>query len=200
VADVARNPRGEWIGSLGFPEQGLDDVQLSQITLKDGTLTLVSKESIMILEGKLSPDDHSVEGNFVCGCLRNVPVPLRLKRTAEPAVKLPAPGGPLGAEFAGTWEAKVKLSASWEDGTALPDKTVRVRLTREGAGIFVNTSDPKAELPLSTIVRKDGKPAFEVRGAGAVFTGGELHGRELSGTWSELNSDPVTLTFTRIAQ
>jgi hypothetical protein len=88
VADVARNPQGEWIGSMGLPDQGLDAAP-----------TLLSMESRIMVEAKQSSDGKGVEGNFVCGSLRTVPVPLRLKRTSEPAVKPAGPGGPIGAEF-----------------------------------------------------------------------------------------------------
>lgn len=202
AVDLAQNDRGEWTGSLGLPELEISDFEFSKIEIKPESVLLDSITMPAEFSGTLSPDGETMKGGFICGWLRRVPVPMQLKRVAEPKLKAPAKSTPISKELEGTWEGTVKFGETWESDDPLAGSSAgfRVRLAEGSDGIatggLTKLAEPKTEVPLSIITEKGSSLRFEIRSAGAVYIGG-LRGQELVGQWRQFGAEPVDLTLRR---
>lgn len=203
TVDLARSQTGEWVGALGLPEQNLTRVAVSNISVKDGSVSFESREWLFAVEGKISPDGKSIEGDFVSAFLLHVPVPVRLERVLEAIIQEPCGSTPLSKNLEGTWEGVLTLGASWEKDDQRAGSTVTVRVTLANVpggaatGTLKKSGTTEPNLPITGIQQSQNSLRFEVRGAGATYVA-ELKDRELVGEWRQFDLDPVPLTLRHI--
>lgn len=200
TVDLAQNGPGEWTGSLGLPELTANDYALSKILVKPGSVVLDSTEMLSEFQGALSPDGQTMKGDYLCANLRTVPVPMQLKRVSEVKLKPPTKSTAISKELEGTWEGVARFARTWENDDPLAGSAVgfRVRLASGpdgvAAGVFAKLAEPQTEVPLAIITQNSARLRFEIRSAGAVFTG-DLSGNKLVGEWRQFGADPVPLTL-----
>ncbi|MGC9969414.1 MAG: hypothetical protein ABSE56_02370 [Bryobacteraceae bacterium] len=194
LVDLAQNDKGEWIGNIGIPEQGLKEFPLSKIAVK-GTSVSFAMNGIPgepAFQGDLSPSGKAIKGSFTQG---GATLTFELKWVSEPNVKLAAKSTPITKEFEGTWEGALAVP----DGTKL---RLRVKLANgadgTAAGTLNSLDQGAVEMPLSTITQKGSAITLELKLVGGTFTG-DLKGDELVGTWAQ-GMGSLPLTFKRGAK
>jgi hypothetical protein len=203
--DLDRNAEGKWAGRVGFPDVGGGASALTSVIVKDATVSLQSMEALCGLDGTMSADGSTIKGEFLSAQLRSVPVPMQLKRTSAPPSAPAAGNSRIAAEAQGTWEGSFRILKTWEGGDPPEGTTIQLRIrlagTESGAtggarGVFPNQNN---ELPVTAIVQSGDRLQFEIKAAGAVYKA-RLKGGELTGEWSQFNSDPVSLTLKRASR
>jgi hypothetical protein len=203
--DLDRNAGGKWAGSVGFPDLGGSASAFTSAIVRDATVSLQSMESLCGLDGTMAADGSTIKGEFLSAQLRSVPVPMQLKRTSAPPSAPAAGNSRIAAEAQGTWEGSFRILKTWEGGDPPEGTTIQLRIrlagTESGAtggarGVFPNQNN---ELPVTAIVQSGDRLQFEIKAAGAVFKA-RLKGGELTGEWSQFNSDPVSLTLKRASR
>lgn len=202
TVDLARGRTGEWAGFLALPDQQLTPVAFSKIGIGDGSVYLEARESMLGVDAKLSADGQSIEGDFLSAFLLHVPVPIRLRRVAQPVMQAPA-GSTLSKDLEGTWEGVVKLGASWEADDPRAGSTIAVQVTLSNGpggvatGTLKKPGSAEPALALSVIQASQSGLRFEVKGAGAAYVA-HLQDNELSGEWRQFDLEPVTLKLARV--
>ncbi len=199
AADLVQNPDGKWAGSVGFPDLGGTAARLTSIIVKGAMVSVQSMEALCALDGTVAADGSTIKGEFVSALLRSVPVPMRLKRVGEARLKPPAGNGSISGDVQGVWEGALRIPRTWEGGDPPEGTTLQLRIrlaAGEGGatGIFPNQ---KTESPITGIAQDGRRVQFEVKASGAFYKA-ELKGGELTGQWSQFNSDPVSLTLKRV--
>ncbi len=199
--DLAQNERGEWTGSMALPQQKMELIVLTNIVVKDETVSVKSMPWLMGVDAELSPDGRTIKGDFLSAFQRTVPVPIELQRVSAARVNPSATNTPLARELEGIWEGAGKLGSSWESDDPRAGSAVNIRLKLAGGpGGMAAGSLLKAagEVPFSLVTQQGASIRLELAGEGAVFVG-ELRGRDLVGDWSQFDADPVPLTLKRNA-
>jgi hypothetical protein len=194
AVDLAQNDKGEWIGNIGIPEQGLKEFPLSKIAVKGASVSFVMNgiPGEPAFQGDLSPAGKAIKGSFTQG---GGSLTFELKWVSEAIVKPSAKSTPIAKEFEGTWEGALV----GPDGSKL---RLRVKLANSADGTAagsLNSLDQGAvEMPLSTITQKGSAITLELKMVGGTFTG-DLKGDELVGTWTQ-GMGSLPLTFKRGAK
>ena len=164
VVDLAKNAKGEWIGSASIPNAKLIDVPLVEIAVKDGEARFSLGISHASFEGKLSEDGETLTGTASSD---QGAAPFVLKRSGVAAVKLPAPSTALSKDFEGTWEGT--LDVSGQKLRAL------LKLAQSAAGLatgtLVSIDQGGQEFPITTIVQKDKTLQLDIRVIKAKYSG-----------------------------
>ncbi len=196
--DLAQNDKGEWTGSLGFPDQKMESIALTNIVVKDESVSFKSMPWLMGVEGELSPDGQSIQGDFLSAFQRTVPVPVELRRIAPPRVTPAAQNTGISKELEGVWEGTAKLGFSWEPDDPRAGRAVNLGFKLAGGTVGTGAlMKSGGEVPFSLVVQKGPSVRLELASEGAVFVG-ELRGGELVGDWSQFDTDPVPLTLKRV--
>lgn len=188
VVDLAKNSRGEWIGSFSIPAREIVDAPLTGVSVKDAAVHFGLGISTTFFEGKLSEDGASLAGTATS---ERGSAPFQLKRSGEASVKTPTLSTGLSKDFEGTWEATLDT----------PDGSLHavLRLARGSDGAATGTLisvDEGQEFPITTITQKDKQLQFEIRVIRAKYSGSLNGGGEIAGEYAlpELN---LPLVFKR---
>ena len=186
VLDLAKNNKGEWIGSLSLPGFGQIDSPLDSIS-SDGK-KIEFRAGGASYEGRVSED-----GNGFSGTVRAAigDAPFELKRDGAANVKVPPPSSTLSKEFEGAWEGIVKTPARNVRFVLKFARGAEARAT----GTITTVDSDNQEFPITTINQTRRTMKFEIRGAIRATFDGSLNegGTEINGTWTEAGS---SLPFT----
>ncbi|SRR6266404_1651427 len=167
TVDLAKNSKGDWIGSISIPLGGLIDLPLNAISFQESTLRfqIVGIPDPPSFEGKLSADGYALEGTATSD---KGTAPFRLVRKGVANVKIPPPSTPLSKEFEGSWEGALVIP----DGRKF---RAILKLTRGDGGIavgkMISVDEGGRESPITTITQKEKHLEFEIRTSRGRFTG-----------------------------
>jgi hypothetical protein len=193
VVDLAQNAKGDWIGTIGIPDQGTKDFALSKVSVKGASVSFVMSgvPGDPSFEGQLSTSGKEITGNFSQG---GALLTFELKWVSEPSVKEPAKSTAIAKEFEGNWEGTLALP----NGSALRLLLKLANGAGGATGTLVSIDQGGVELPASTITQKGAAITVEVSAVGGKFDG-ELKKGELAGTWTQ-GPGPLPLTLKRTTQ
>ena len=188
VFRINQTPSGELFGKLDSPDQGARDIPVDNVSIKDKNLHFEVNSVQGVFEGTLDPSNSRATGKWTQA---GKTLPLYLEKTqgrepeAEPE-KLPP------ADLAASKLAAQKIAGSWNGiltaGTA--KLRLQVKVSRAADGTATGTMDSldqgAKDIPLSTIVLKEGEASFEARGIGGKYSGKlDPKGSTLDGQWQQ---------------
>jgi hypothetical protein len=188
--DLAKNSKGDWIGSVSIPDGRIVDTPLLEISVKDTAMRFSIGFAHDSFDAKLSEDGNGLTGTATSD---HGPAPFQLKRSGEANVKLPPPSTPLSKDFEGPWEGTLDVSG----------KQLRavLKLTSASSGVATGTlislDEGGQEFPITTITQKDQQLQFEIRLIRGKYTG-ILSGAEIAGEYT-IDGLTLPLVFRRPA-
>lgn len=140
TVDLAKNSKGEWIGSLSIPDAGLVDVPLSGISVEDATpsrlapfaatavrFRIAGLPNAPSFDGKLSEDGNGLTGTATSD---KGSAPFHLKRNGEANVKAPPPSTRRNRDGNADQRGRGREGASHHDHHA-EGQTVAIRDPRD---------------------------------------------------------------------
>ena len=202
AVDLAKSPSGQWEGSLALPSERMEDIQLSDIKVDGASVLCVSKEKVYAVQGELSGDGNSIKGGFIASFLKQVPVPMELRRTANAQVKAAAQSTPVPKALLGAWTGAVRYAGATSEIDLPKDMVFVVRIELKAGpgglaeGEMTSPFDPAKKAPLTVIATEAGGVRLESRGTGSVFIG-RVHGDEIAGEWKQFGADAASLVLKR---
>ena len=90
VVDLTKNQKGEWIGTFGMPEIGVNGFPLANLVVGQSSVSFTVPDlpkPTPAFDAKLSPDGKTLSGTLTTGPDKS---PVSLKRTGEAKVALPS--------------------------------------------------------------------------------------------------------------
>jgi hypothetical protein len=192
TVDLARSPKGVWIGSMSVTGSTSIDVPLASITVEGSAVRFAAS-----LPERASFDGHvSADGSGLSGTASNAAgeAPFQLTRNGEANVNVPPPSSALSKEFEGAWEGALdaggrvrriglKLSPA-ADGTA--------------TATLIAVDQGNLEIPVATVTIKDKQLQLEARAVSGTYSGTLGGSGEIAGEWAQgANRFPVT--FKRVS-
>ncbi|MBZ5583910.1 MAG: hypothetical protein LAQ30_17200 [Acidobacteriia bacterium] len=188
TVDLAKNQKGEWIGTLSMPAQGAQDIPLSDINVQQETVhfAMLKAPGAPVLEGKLSADGNAITGAFAAS---GQSIPFELRRTGEASIKTPPPSTPLSKEFEGNWEGALEAGGQ--------QLRLLLKLSRAADGIATGSvtgiDQGNVEIPIGTITQKDKSLQFEIHAINGSYAGTLSNdGTQITGAWTQAgNSAPL---------
>ena len=195
VVDLAKDEKGEWIGSLDLPAQGAKGSPLSNISVKDSAVgfQLPGIPGTPAFQGKLSVDGKSISGDFAHA---GKTFPFQLKRTGDAQVTIVPKSTPVTKQMEGTWEGVLDTGGH----------TLRLvlKLSTAAGGAAVGTIDSvdqnAKDIALNTITQKGSSLHFDIRAINGSYDGNlNKDGTELMGEWTQAGVS-LPLTFKRAAK
>ncbi len=188
VFKISQGADGSWTAKVDSPDQGMRDIPVNSIAIKNDSVHMEVRALQGIYEGIAAPDMKRIAGRWQQG-RQSLPLPLERSQGTNAASGLEtlAP-----SDLAANKEAALKLAGEW-NGTlhsAPTDLPLIVRIVKTAAGAATGTLDRPDQrsrnLALSAITLKDGAVHFEAYGIGASFQGVlEADGATLRGDWHE---------------
>jgi hypothetical protein len=190
--DLAKNAKGEWIGSVSLPNAHIQDAPVVGLSVQDGGVRFELGVAHASFEGKLSAD-----GSVLAGTASSDEggAPFQLKRAGSANVKVPAASTELSKSFEGAWEGTLDVSgqklrallklARAADGTA--------------TGTLISVDQGGQEFPITTITQKDKQLLFELTMIRAKYTGAMNDTGEIAGEYS-VDGLNLPLVFKRTAE
>jgi hypothetical protein len=191
--DLAKNDKGDWIGTINIPPQNLRGFPLSGITVKGNSVVFAMKgpPGDPRFEGTLDADAKSISGNFTQG---GANLTFSVKRTGEAKIEPVAKSTPISKEMEGLWEGSLSAEG----------KTLRLRLNMSNqangtaAGSIVSVDQNGAEIPITTITAQGSNLKLELKSIAGTFEG-DLKDGTLVGQWTQ-GPGTLPLTFKRPAK
>jgi hypothetical protein len=187
--DLAQNPKGEWIGSIDIPPQGLKGFPLSDIAVKGTAVTFAMKvPGDPKFDGKLSSDGKAISGGFTQG---EGDVTFSLKRTGDAVIELPAKSTAIAKELEGLWEGALDANGN----------TLRLKLNLSNrpdgtaTGTMISVDQGGGEIPITTITETGSNLKLEVKTIQGSYDG-DLTDGVLVGHWMQRGAT-FPLTFKR---
>jgi len=188
--DLAQNPRGEWVGTIDIPPQGLKGFPLSDIAVKGNSISFAMKgvPGDPKFDGKLSTGGKTISGGFTQA---GASLSFSLKRTGDAVIETPPKSTAITKEMEGRWEGaldvngnllRLRLSlTNQEDGTA--------------AGTMISVDQGGGEIPITTIIQNGANLKLEVKTIQGSYDG-DLTNGVLAGHWVQRGTT-FPLTFRR---
>ena len=179
--DVAKDGRGELIGTITVPSQHLTGLPLIKIVL-DGHNVTLSARSDQLMTATLNADG-TLSGDYSTG---DMTAPFALKRTGDATIA-PAPrSAPVAADLEGRWSG------------SLAGQHLELTLANDGGGAIATLiSVDEGGLTIPLVIARDGATVTLTSAAiGATWTGSLTADGSLAGTFTE-NQQSAPLTFTR---
>src|SRR5712692_6113805 len=177
--DIARSPKGVWIGSMSVMGSTAIDVPLSSITVEDTavrfTASLPDRASF---DGKLSPDANSLTGTATNAAGE---APFQLTRNREANVKVPPPSSALSKEFEGSWEGTLEVG----------EKVLRIGLKVSAAAdgtataTLISVDQGNQEIPVTTVTIKGKELQLEARAVSGTYRGTLGANGGIAGEWAQ---------------
>jgi len=192
VVDLAKNEKGEWIGSLDLPAQGAKGSPLSNISVKDAAVgfQLLGIPGTPAFQGKLSADGKSISGDFAQA---GKTFPFQLKRTGDAQVTIIPKSTPITKQMEGTWEGVL------DAGGHTLRLVLKLSTAADGAAVgTIDSPDQNAkDIALNTITQKGSSVHFDIRAINGSYDGNlNKDGMELMGEWTQ-GGVSLPLTFKR---
>jgi hypothetical protein len=190
--DLAKNEKGEWIGSLSTPSMNLTDLPLTNITVKGSSVSfeIAGVPGKPVLEGKVAEDGKSISGNLLQS---GATIPFQLKWTGEGKVKEPPKSGPLSKELEGAWEGTL------EAGGQSFRLAMRFSKAADGtaAGAMDSLDQNARDMTLAGITQEGLAVQFKLPLVGGAYAGKlNKEGTELAGEWTQ-SGNTLPLTWKR---
>ena len=188
--DLAKNPKGEWIGSIDIPPQGLKGFPLSDVVVKGNSVGFAMNgiPGDPKFEGKLSADGKAISGAFTQG---GANLTFSLKRTGDAVIEVPAKSTAIAKEMEGKWEGALDVN-----GNTL---RLKLNLTNQAdgtaSGTMISVDQGSGEIPITTITQKGSNLKFEVKMIQGSYDG-DLTNGALIGHWMQRGAT-FPLTFRR---
>lgn len=187
--DLARNPKGDLIGTFTNPKGQLRGYPLANISVENRTIKFELKANSGggPFEGTLFSDGKSMSGDFRT---QGYTVPFNLARTGDARIE-PAPKSqPVAKELEGVWNGTLAAN-----GGQL-QFSLRISNHPDGTATGTVVTDLGVEIPV-TMTHNALNLALEMKVTGGSFSGvANAAGTELAGTWTQGPSS-APLTFTR---
>ncbi len=182
--DLAKNQKGEWVGTMSMPAQGAQDIPLSDIRVEQDSVhfAMLKSPGAPVLDGKLSADGKAISGTFAAG---GQSVPFEVKRTGEASIKAAPPSTPLTKEFEGNWEGALEAGGQ--------QLRLMLKLSRAadgtGAGSLTSVDQGNVEIPIGAITQKDKSLQFDIHAINGSYSGTlSGDGTQITGTWTQAGS------------
>ena len=193
---IGKSPEGTLAATMDSLDQGVRDMPVEKVTLKDNKVVLDVKFLEGRFEGAVDSTGNSMSGAWLQGG-QNVPLKLnRGKPGADATAEELSP-----AELAASKKAAEKLRGEWSGLLTSPDAKYRLTLniTTNSVGAATGTMDSPdfglRQIPLSGISYKDGSVRFEARGLTAFYEGASFNNStSLTGQWHQAGQ-VLPLTF-----
>ena len=188
--DLAQNPKGEWIGSIDIPPQGLKAFPLSDVAVK-GTAVGFAMKNVPgdpKFDGKLSADGKSISGAFTQG---GADLTFSLKRTGDAVIEVPAKSTAIAKELEGLWEGALEAKGN----------TLRLKLNLSNqpdgtaTGIMISVDQGGGEIPITTVTQAGSNLKLEVKTIQGSYDG-DLTNGVVVGHWTQRGAT-FPLTFKR---
>ena len=192
TVDLAKNPKGAWIGSMSVVGSSAIDVPLDSVTVEDMAVRFTaSLPEHALFDGQLSADASSLSGTASNAAGE---APFQLARNGDANVKVPPPSSALSKEFEGAWEGTHEV-----DGKV---RRVGLKLWPAANGTATATliavEQGNLEIPVTTVTIKGKELQLEARAVSGTYRGTLGAGGEIAGEWSE-GPNHFPLTFKRVS-
>jgi len=190
IIDLDRDAKGNWIGAVEMPAQGVKDLPLKDVSVSDESVSfgLPGGQGDPKFKGKLSADGSTLSGEF---SQAGGSAPFSLKRTGDATVAVPARIPAIPEKFTGTWEGKLESPAG----------SVRLSFNMSNkedsaVGTIDSPDQGAAGIPMSLISVNDSSIKIEVKITSAGYNGKlSDDGKTLTGEWSQAGRTfPLVLT------
>jgi hypothetical protein len=176
--DLAREGADGWRGTISVPVQGTKGIPLSDLAVKDETVSFAIKggPGDPRFSGALAADGKTITGTFSQG---GTSLPLVLTWKGEPQFEAPMKNAAVSAALVGSWEGTLDVK-----GTML-----RLVLTLangpEGAtGKLVSLDQSNFEMPVARIAEAGTRLTLTVPMVSGGFEG-EVKSGKIPGTWTQ---------------
>jgi hypothetical protein len=177
--DLAKNAKGEWMGTIDIPAQHLKGFLLSSVAVKGNAVSFRMKgpQGDPKFDGSLSADGKSLSGNFTQG---GAALTFALKRIGEARIETPAKSTAIAKDLEGAWEATL------DTGGQQLRLTLKMTNQADGtaAGTMISVDQGGAVIPITTITQKGFSLKLELKSINGAFTG-ELKEGTLAGQWTQ---------------
>jgi hypothetical protein len=184
---IGKTPEGTLGATMDSLDQGLRDMPVEKVTLKDDKVVLDVKFIEGRFEGAVDPAGNNIAGNWVQAG-QKVPLTLvRGKPGADPTLEDLSP-----VELAASKKAAEKLKGEWNGTLASPDAKYQLvlKISTNSVGAATGTMDSPdfglRQIPVTGISYKDGSVRFEARGLTAFYEGSSFNNSTtLTGQWHQ---------------
>lgn len=177
--DLAKNAKGEWMGTIDIPAQHLKGFPLSSVAVKGNAVSFLMKgpQGDPKFDGTVSANGNSLSGNFTQG---GAALTFGLKRTGEARIETPAKSTAISKEVEGAWEGTL------DTGGQQLRLTLKMTNQADGtaAGTMISVDQGGAVIPITTITQKGFSLKLELKSINGAFTG-ELKEGTLAGQWTQ---------------
>jgi hypothetical protein len=191
--DLARNARGELIGTLGNPAEGEKGLPLASVVVtgREVRFAVSARSGGGAFRGTLRDDGQAISGDFTMAQGQagdGRAMPFALARTGEPRIAPPPRSRPISKRLAGAWTGTLGV-----DGKQL---TLGMTLANQADGSASGTiRGDGLELPVA-ITETAAEVRIDVPSVTASYVGAWNAAGQLVGTWSQ-RSKSLPLTFQR---
>jgi uncharacterized protein (TIGR03067 family) len=193
--DLAKNARGEIVGTFGQSAAGFKGLPLTAIVVEGRSVSFKVKgglPGVRTFKGTVAADGQSMTGDFNQRVYSTPAVPFTLTRTGNARIDAPASNAPLGQELEGTWNGTVNVGGR--------QKRLILRMTNRpdgpGTGSVASVED-QLEFPIATITVKAPSVTLGLPSINGSYVGNlNADGTELAGTWTQ-GTSTAPLTFQR---
>jgi hypothetical protein len=192
TVDLARNPKGTWIGSISITGSTSIDVPLSSITVDGAAVRFAANLSRPAsFDGRVSADGASLSGK---ASNADGEVPFQLTRNGEANVAVPPPSSALSKEFEGAWEGALDAGGT----TRRIGLKLAPAVDGTASATLIAVDQGNVEIPVTTVTINDKQLQLEVRTVSGTYSGTLGGNGEISGEWSQ-GPGHFPLTFKRVA-
>lgn len=177
TVDLARNPKGAWIGSMSVPGTSSIDVPLTDLTVDGAAVRFnASLPELASFDGRLSANGGSLSGTASNDAGS---APFQLTRKGEPDVKVPPPSSRLSKEFEGMWEGTLDAGGK--------TRWVGLKLAPAPDGTAIATLIDQAylKIPVTTVTINARQLQLESRAISGSYRGTLGANGEIAGEWSQ---------------
>ena len=187
--DLAKNPKGRWIGSVTFLNSNIVDVPVNGIVANGTALRFtVSIPEKYTFDGRLSADSGNISGKVTSATGQPE---FHFKRSGTANVKVPPASSTLPKKFEGVWEGALNGQG----------KPVRLKLSRAADGtataVFTDVDQDRMQIPATTVIVKDNELQLEARSISGTYRGTLSTSGEILGTFRRGKSQ-FRLNLTRV--
>ena len=190
TVDLARSPKGGWIGSMSVVGSSSVDVPLDSVTVEDTAVRFsASLPQHSNFDGRLSADAGGISGTASSAAGE---APFQLTRNGEANVKTPLPSSALSKEFEGAWEGTIDSGGR--------TRRVALKLSRAADGTATATliavDQGNLQIPVTTVTIQDKQVQLEARAVSGTYRGALGASGEIAGEWVE-GPSRLPVTFRR---
>ena len=191
VIDLAKNAKGELIGTISNPQENLKGLPLRKISVEGKSIRFEGRAD-QPFAGEISEDGKEILGGYT---LEGYSIPFSLKREGPAQIEPPARIARIGKELEGSWDGTLGAGG----------RVIHVILAlANGAdgitsGRLVDLTDGGVEIPVTAMTQTDAKVAIDFKSLGASYNATvNPEKTEIAGTYRQ-GEFTAPLTFRRKA-